>query len=91
MESFVGETVNKKQLECIRVRLNKILRIILSCNIYTPINKLYSSSGLLKLENIYKLQTSKFMYQLRHGKLPLVGYFMTSLWKLNQYVATTLD
>jgi len=34
---IVWETADDKQLKIIKVRLNNILRIILSCNICTPV------------------------------------------------------
>ena len=58
-------TANKTSQEIIRVRLNKILRIILFRNLYTP-----TSQIVLKVEDIYQLELAKFMYQLHHNQLP---------------------
>ena len=69
----VWGTANQTYLECLRVRLNKVLRIILSCVIKTPINKMYSTLQLLKIDDIYEFELYKFMHQL-HGKLPEVFY-----------------
>ena len=67
-------TANQTHLECLRVTLNKVLRIILSCGIETPINKMYSTLQFLKIDDIYEFELYKFMYQLHHGKLPEVFY-----------------
>ena len=67
-------TANLTHLECLRVRLNKVLRIILSCGIEAPINKMYSTLQFLKIDDIYKFELYKFMHQLHHGKLPEVFY-----------------
>ena len=50
--------------------LNDILRIILSCNVCTPVSHLYCSLKFLKLEDIYELELSKFMHQLHNNKPP---------------------
>ena len=70
----VWGTANQTYLECLRVRLNKVLRIILSCGIETPINKMYSTLQFLKIDDIYEFELYKFMHQLHHGKLPEVFY-----------------
>ena len=62
-------TANKTSQEIIRVRLNKILRIILFCNLYTPISQLYKELQVLKVEDIYQLELTKFMYRLRQNQL----------------------
>ena len=61
---------NQTHFECLRVRLNKVLRIILSCEIETPINKMYSTLQFLKIDDINEFELYKFMHQLHHGKLP---------------------
>ena len=70
----VWGTANQTYLECLRVRLNKVLRIILSCGIETPINKMYSTLQFLKIDDIYEFELYKFMHQLHHGKSPEVFY-----------------
>ena len=70
----VWGTANQTHLECLRVRLNKVLRIILSCGIETPINKMYSTLQFLKIDDIYEFELYKFMHQLHYGKLPEVFY-----------------
>ena len=55
-------TANKTSQEIIPIRLNKILRIILFRNLYRPISQLYKELRVLKVEDIYQLQLSKFMY-----------------------------
>ena len=50
----VWGTANQTHLECLRVRLNEVLRIILSCGIEAPINKMYSTLQFLKIDDIYQ-------------------------------------
>ena len=40
---IIWETANKTNLNSLKISQNKILRIILSCNIYTPEYKLYQT------------------------------------------------
>ena len=54
-------------LECLRVRLNKLLMIILSCGIETPIDKMYSTLEFLKIDDVYEFELYKFMHQLHLG------------------------
>ena len=70
----VWGTASQTYLKCLRVRLNKVLRIILSCGIETPMNKMYSTLQFLKTDDIYEFEQYKFMHQLHHGKLPEVFY-----------------
>ena len=44
---------NKTSQEIIWFGLNKILRIVLFRNLYTPISQLYKGLQVLKVENIY--------------------------------------
>ena len=74
-------TANKTLQEIIRVRLNKILRIILFRNLYTPTSQLYKELQVLKAEDIYQLESAKFMYRLRHNQLP--KNFYHSFRKIN--------
>ena len=74
-------TANKTSQEIIRVRLNKILRIILFRNLYTPTSQMYKELQVLKVEDIYQLELAKFMYQLHHNQLP--KNFYHSFRKLN--------
>ena len=60
---------NKTLREHIHVKVNTILRIISSCNIYTPVSHLYRFLTFLKLEDIYALELSKLMHQLHNYKL----------------------
>ena len=46
------ETSNKTSQEIIRLRLNKILRIILFRNLYTPILRLYKELQVLTVEDL---------------------------------------
>ena len=74
-------TANKTSQEIIRVRLNKILRIILFRNLYTPTSQMYKELQVLKIEDIYQLELAKFMYQLHYNQLP--KNFYHSFRKLN--------
>ena len=69
---MVWGTTNQIHLECIRVRLNKVLRIILSCGIETPITKMYSTLQFQKMDDKYEFELYKFMHPLHHDKLPEV-------------------
>ena len=71
---LIAITANQTYLECLRVRLKKVLRIILSCGIETQINKMYSTLQFLKMDDIFEFELYKFMHQLHHGKLPEVFY-----------------
>ena len=55
-------TANKTSKEIIWIRLNKILRMILFCNLYMPTSQLYKELQVLKVEDIYQLELAKFMY-----------------------------
>ena len=74
-------TANKTSQEIIRVRLIKVLRIILFCNLYTPTSQMYKKLQVLKVEDIYQLELAKFMYQLHHNQLP--KNFYHSFRKIN--------
>ena len=71
---LIAITANQTYLECLRVKLKKVLRIILSYGIETQINKMYSTLQFLKMDDIYEFELYKFMHQLHHGKLPEVFY-----------------
>ena len=68
--TIVGATANKTFLGVVQVKLNKFLRIILSCSKFTPILIFYKILNFLQLKHIYLLELAKFMYQLYHSKLP---------------------
>ena len=70
----VWGTANQTHLQCLRVRLNKVLRIILLYGIETPINKMYNTLQFLKIGDIHEFELYKFKHQLHHGKLPEVFY-----------------
>ena len=62
-------TANETSQEIIRVGLDKILRIMLFRNMYTPISQLYKEFLVLKVENMFQLELAKSMYQLHHNQL----------------------
>ena len=63
-------TANTTSQEIIPVRLNKILRILLFRNLYTPISPLCTELQVLKVEDIYQFELAKFMYRLHHNQMP---------------------
>ena len=65
-------TASNSLLKKVEIRLNRILRVITNKSIYTPVRMLYKSLNTLKVINIYNLELSKFMQQLKNNKLPLV-------------------
>ena len=75
---MVWATANKTSLGVVKVKLNKILRIILSCSKFTPISTLSKALNFLYLDDIYLLELAKFMYQLYHSKLPQKFYALCS-------------
>ena len=79
---IVWATANKTSLGVIKVKLNKTLRIILSCSKFTPISTFYKTRNFLQLEDIYLLKLAKFMYQLYHRTLP--QRFYASFSKLTE-------
>ena len=79
-------TANKTSQELIRVRLNKILRIILFRNLYTPASQMYKELQVSKVEDIYQLELAIFMYQLHHNQLPKNFYpFFRKLNTIHQH------
>ena len=89
-EIIVWATANKTSLGFVKVKLNKILRIILSCSKFTLILTLYKTLNFLQLEDIYLLELAKFMYQLYHRKLPQKFYVsfskLTEIHNYNIYI-----
>ena len=66
---LVWGTANTSNLNALKKDLNKILKIMLSSDIYTPVSKLYCTLDFLKLDDICKLEL-KLMHQLQHLKFP---------------------
>jgi len=58
---IVWGIADDKYQQCICVKLNKILKIILSENIYIPVTNLYRSLGFLKLDEVSQT-TDKQIY-----------------------------
>ena len=75
---IVWATANKTFLEVVKIKLNNILRIILSCSKFTPMSALYKTLNFLQLEDIYLLELAKFIYQLYHSELPQKFYALFS-------------
>ena len=63
-------TAAKARLQEINVRLNNIVRSITRSGKYVPVTPLYKHLNILKLDDIYRLELAKIMYQLRHHLLP---------------------
>ena len=61
-------TSNKTLLQELNVKLKKIVRTITYSSKYCPVTCLYKSLNFLKLDDIYKLEQAKFIYQLHHKK-----------------------
>ena len=59
-------TANKTVLQELNVRLNNIVRTITYSSKYCPVTCLYKLLNILKLDDIYRLELAKFMYQLHH-------------------------
>ena len=60
----------KTYLEVLKVKLNNILRVILSCSRFVPNSFLYSTLKILQIDDIYTFELAKLMHQLHHKKLP---------------------
>ena len=60
----------KIYLKELSVRLNNIIRTITFSKKYSHVTDLYKNLNLLKLNDIYKLELAKFMYQLQYETLP---------------------
>ena len=61
-------TANKTVLQELNVKLNNIVRTITYSSKYCPVTCLYKLLNFLKLDDIYRLELAKFMYQLHHKK-----------------------
>ena len=61
-------------LKELSVRLNNIIRSITFSKKYSHVTNLYKNLNLFKLNNIYKLELAKFMYQLHCRTLPKSFY-----------------
>ena len=59
-------TANKTVLQKLNVKLNNIVRTITYSSKYCPVTGLYKLLNFLKLDDIYRLELAKFMYQLHH-------------------------
>ena len=66
---LVWGNANKTYLNAPKISQNKILRILLSSDIYTPISELYPTLDILNLDSIYELEVAKFIHQLQYQKL----------------------
>ena len=66
----IWDNALKIYLKELSVRLNNIIRTIIFSKKYRHMTNLYKNLNLLKLNDIYKLELTKFMYQLYHGTLP---------------------
>ena len=52
----------------LNVKLNNIVRTITYSSKYCPVTSLYKTLNFLKLDDIYRLELAKFMYQLHNKK-----------------------
>ena len=65
---------SKIYLKELTVRLNNIIRTITFSKKYSHVTNLYKNLNLLKLNDIYKLEFAKFLYQLHSGTPPKSFY-----------------
>ena len=56
----------------LEVRLNYIVRTMTGRRKFYHVSPVYKDLALLKLQDIYKLELAKFMYQLSFNKLPKI-------------------
>ena len=76
----------KKYMAKLRVRLNNIIRAITFSKSFSSMTALYKNLNILKLEDIYKLELAKFMYQINYKKVPTIFVdLFTSTTKLHHY------
>ena len=59
--SILG-TATKTRLRLIEVTLNNFTNLIISSRMYDQVSNLYKNLNLLKLNDIYKLEMSKFIH-----------------------------
>ena len=60
----------KKYVAKLRIRFNNIIRAITFSKSFSSTTALYKNLNILKLEDIYKLELAKFMYQINYKKVP---------------------
>ena len=65
---------SKIYLKELSVRLNNIIRSITFSKKCSHVTNLYKNLNLLQLNDIYKLELARFMYQLHNGTLPKSFY-----------------
>ena len=61
-------TANKTVLQELNVKLNNIVRSITYSSKYCSVTCLHKLLNFFKLDDIYRLELAKFMYQLHHKK-----------------------
>ena len=62
----------KTYLSEVNVRINRIIRVLTSSDLYTPMSNLYKKLNLLKLEDLYNVELGKFMYLYYNKKTPKI-------------------
>ena len=67
----------KKVLNTLRVLQKKAIRAVCKARYNTPTNRLFKKLHILKLDDIYSLEVSKFMYKVSNklAPLPIVNHF----------------
>ena len=73
-DMVIWGNISKIYLKDLSVRLNNIIRKTTFSKKYSHVTNLYKNLNLLKLNDIYKLELAKCMYQLHHGTLPKLFY-----------------
>ena len=61
-------TANQTLMHELNVKLNNIVRTITYSSKYCPVTSLYNTFNFFKLDDIYRLELAKLMYQLHHKK-----------------------
>ena len=64
-------TANQTLMHELNVKLNNIVRTITYSSKYCPVTSSYKTLNFLKLDDIYRLELAKFMYQLHDKKFKI--------------------
>ena len=76
----------KTYLSEMNVRINRIIRVLSSSSLYTPVSSLYKKLNLLKLEDLYKVEQGKFMHLYYNKKTPKIcNNFFQKITEINSY------
>ena len=62
---------NQTLMHELNVKLNNIVHTITYNSKYCPVTSLYKTLNFLKLDDIYRLELAKYMYQLHHKEFKI--------------------